>query len=188
MSIQFSQGKLQDQEQKTMLEQIQHHMQIAALGAVRAVATDMLETEVTAKLGREKGQPRVATDHPREIDWKCGNCGCSDADQFIRDGHYQRELQTGWGTIQNLPVPMLECRRCKHDVICNYVLLEKYQRFWMDLTQDALWSSGCGQSLRDISERWSATVGHSERLMNGSISLSPWFISFIMPSWSRSPK
>jgi len=161
MSLQFSQGKLQDQEQKTILEQIQHYMQISALGAVQVVATDMLETEVTAKLGREKGQPRVANGQAREIDWKCGNCGCSDANQFIRDGHYRRELQTGWGTIQNLLVPMLECRRCKHDVICDYVLLEKYQRFWMDLTHDALCSSGCGQSLRDISERWSATVGHS---------------------------
>ena len=161
MSIQFSQGKLQDQEQKTILQQVQSHMQRAAQEAVRGVVTEVVEAEVTAKLGREKGQPREAKSQERAIDWKCGHCGCSDANQFIRDGHYRRDLHTGWGTIQNLQVPMLECQQCKHDVICDYALLEKYQRFWMDLTQEALWSSGCGQSLRDISERWSATVGHS---------------------------
>jgi putative transposase len=161
MSIQFSQGKLQDQERKTILQAVQSHMQTAAQEAVRGVVTEVVEAEVTAKLGREKGQPREAKSQVRESDWKCGHCGCRDANQFIRDGHYRRELQTGWGTVQNLQVPMLECQRCKHDVICNYAILEKHQRFWMDLTQDALWSSGCGQSLRDISERWSATIGSS---------------------------
>jgi hypothetical protein len=161
MSIQFSQGKLQDQEQKTILQQVQSHMQRAAQEAVRGVVTEVVEAEVTAKLGREKGQPREAKSQERAIDWKCGHCECNDANQFIRDGHYRRELQTGWGTIQNLPVPMLECQRCKHDVICEYSIIEKYKRFWMDLEQDALWSSGCGQSLRDICDRWSATVGHS---------------------------
>jgi transposase-like protein len=161
MSIQFSQGKLQSQERKTILQEVQHQMQRVALEAIRVVATDGLEAEVTAKLGREKGQPREAKSHVREIDWKCGTCECNDANQFTRDGHYRRDLQTGWGTIQNLQVPMLECQQCKHDVICDYALLEKYQRFWMDLTQEALWSSGCSQSLRDMSERWSATVGHS---------------------------
>jgi len=161
MSIQFSQGKLQDQERKTILQAVQSHMQTAAQEAVRGVVTKVVEAEVTAKLGREKGQPRETKSQARESDWKCGHCGCSDANQFIRDGHYRRELQTGWGTVQNLQVPMLECQRCKHDVICNYAILEKHQRFWMDLTQDALWSSGCGQSLRDIRERWSATIGSS---------------------------
>jgi transposase-like protein len=71
-----------------------------------------------------------------------------------------REIQTGLGTIKNLQVPMLECQCCKHDVICEYAIIEKHKRFWMDLSQDALWSSGCGQSLRDICDHWSATVGH----------------------------
>jgi putative transposase len=161
MSIQFSQGKLQEEERKTILQQVQSHMQKAAQEAVRGVVTEVVEVEVTAKLGREKGQPRQANGQAREINWKCGNCGCTDANQFIRDGHYRRELQTGWGIVENLPVPMLECQQCKHDVICEYAILEKYKRLWMDLTQDALWSSGCGQSLRDICDRWSATMGHA---------------------------
>src|SRR5713226_176774 len=161
MSIQFSQGKLQDEERKTILQQVQSHMQKVAQEAVRGVITEVMEKEVTVKLGREKGQPRVANGQAREIDWGCRNCGCSDANQFIRDGHYRRELQTGWGTVQDLQVPMLECQRCKHDVICEYAMLEKYKRFWMDLAQDVLWSSGCSQRLRDICDRCSATVGHA---------------------------
>lgn len=159
MSLQFSQGKLQGQEWRTILQEVWQQMQQAALEGVRVVVTDVLEAEVRAKLGREKGKPRVANSQVREIDWKCGNCGCMDAYYFTRDGHYRRELQTGWGTVQNRQVPMLECQRCKHDVLCDYAILEKHQRFWLDLDQDVLWSSGCGQSLREICERWSATVG-----------------------------
>jgi len=137
MSIQFSQGKLQEEERKTILQQVQCHMQKVAQEAVRGVVSEVMEEEVRAKLGREKGQVRVENGQAREIDWKCANCDCADANYFIRDGHYQRELQTGWGTIQNLQVPMLECHHCKHDVVCNYVIVEKYKRFWMDLSQDA---------------------------------------------------
>src|SRR5690349_14497669 len=43
MSIQFSQGNLQDQERKTILQQVQRHMQQAAQEAVRTVVTDVLE-------------------------------------------------------------------------------------------------------------------------------------------------
>lgn len=161
MSIQFSQGRLQEEERKTILQQVQCHMQKVAQEAVREVVTEVVEAEVTAKLGREKGQPRQTQSQERAIDWKCKHCGCSDANQFIRDGHYRRELQTGWGVIENLHMPMLECQRCKHDVVCDYAIVEKYKRFWMDLSQDALWSSGCSQSLRDICDRWSATVGHA---------------------------
>jgi hypothetical protein len=51
---------------------------------------------------------------------------------------------------------MLECQKCFHDGICQFHLLEKFRRFWIDLEEDALFSSGLGQSLRSIVERWSA--------------------------------
>jgi putative transposase len=56
---------------------------------------------------------------------------------------------------------MLECQQCQHDVICSFTILEKFQRFWLDLDQDVLFSSGMCQSLRAIGERWSALVGGS---------------------------
>jgi transposase-like protein len=166
-------------------------MQRAAQEAVRGVVSEVVEAEVTAKLGREKGQPRQTQSQERAIDWKCGHCGCSDANQFIRDGHYRRELQTGWGTVQNLPVPMLECQCCQHDVICEYAILEKYKKYWMDLAQDALWSSGCSQSLRDICDRWSATVGHSVglRTVNERINhLEPLVQQFHTKPFEQTPE
>jgi hypothetical protein len=42
MSIQFSQGKLQDQERKTILQAVQSHMQTAAQEAVRGVVTEVV--------------------------------------------------------------------------------------------------------------------------------------------------
>ena len=53
---------------------------------------------------------------------------------------------------------MLECQNCHHDVLCRFRILEKYQRFWLDLDQDVLFSSGVSQSLRVISERWSEQI------------------------------
>ena len=45
---------------------------------------------------------------------------------------------------------MLECQRCGHDVVCNYTILEKYRRFWLDLDQQVLFGTGLCQSLRQF--------------------------------------
>ncbi len=159
MSRQVSIKHLQGKERKEIIKAVQQQAKAAALQAIRPVLTGFLEAEVEVKLGRGKGEPRRISSQAREIDWHCGYGGCSDANQFTRDGHYRRNLETGWGHVQALPVPMLEYQQCSHDVICTFSLLEKDQRFWIDLEQDALFSSGLGQSLRAISERWSAQLG-----------------------------
>src|SRR5258708_2513089 len=161
MSIAFSQGKPCGEQRRNIVEAVQKQMQAATLIAVREVLMACLDTEVTVKLGREKGTLRQISEQPRKIHWQCTNCGCNDANYFIRDGHYRRELKTGWGKIQKLPAPMLECQKCHHDVICDFAILEKNDRFWLDLDQDVLWSSGSSQSLREIAERWSATTGNN---------------------------
>jgi len=161
MSIQFSQEKLRGEKRREVIKSIKKEMQEAALRAVKGVVAVYLEEEVTAKLGRDKGVPRGVSNQMREIDWQCAHCGCRDANQFTRDGHYRRNLETAWGHIQNLQVPMVECQCCGHDVICDYTILEKYSRFWLDLDQDVLWSTSCCQSLREIAERWGATLGGS---------------------------
>lgn len=161
MSIHFSQGKLNGEDYKQAITEVQKHMQKAALGAIKPVLEAFLEAEVTAKLGREKGELRRVSRQAREINWVCGHCGCRDATQFTRDGHYLRALDTGWGQIKALRVPMVECQCCGHDVICHFTILEKYQRFWLDLDQDVLFGSGLCESLRHLSQRWSAIVGGS---------------------------
>jgi len=161
MSITFSQGKLQANERRSIIQGVQKQAKAAALNAIRPVLMDFLEAEVTAKLGRTKGESRQVSSTQRSIDWQCAHCGCNDANQFTRDGHYRRNLETGWGHLEDLQVPMLECQQCQHDVICTFSILEKYQRFWLDLDQDVLFHSGLCQSVREISQRWSATVGGS---------------------------
>jgi putative transposase len=158
MSIPFSQGKLQGEERKNVWQAVQAQAKAAARAAVQPVLEEFLEAEVTAKLGREKGEMRRISSQPQTIDWQCANCGCTDANQFIRDGHYRRSLGTGWGPLSDLRVPMVECQQCQHDVVSHFAILEKYQRFWMDLDQEVLFRSGLGSSLRQLQDHWSATV------------------------------
>lgn len=158
MSIAVSINHLQGKERKEIIETVQHQAKRAALEAIQPIMTGFLEAEVEIKLGRKKGADRQISRQKREIDWKCRYCGCRDANQFTRDGHYKRNLETGWGHMQNLRVPMLECQNCHHDVICTFSILEKNKRFWLDLDQDVLFSSGLCQSLRVISQRWSEQV------------------------------
>ena|SRR5437660_8283755 len=99
MSITFSQGKLQADERKTILQAVQKQTKATALQAIRPVLSGFLEAEVTAKLGREKGAPRQISSTERPINWACACCGCADANQFTRDGHYRRSLETGWGHL-----------------------------------------------------------------------------------------
>jgi hypothetical protein len=58
MSIPFSQGKLQADERKTILQAVQKQAKAAALKAIRPVLKEFLEAEVTTKVGRAKGVPR----------------------------------------------------------------------------------------------------------------------------------
>ena len=58
-------------------------------------------------------------------------------------------------------MPLLECLQCGHDVICHFTILEKYERFWLDLDQDVVLGSGLCESLRHLGERWSEAVGSS---------------------------
>jgi hypothetical protein len=124
MRIQFTQGKLKGEERKAVIEEIQQQLQEAALAVISSLLRLFLEEELTAKLGREKGEPRRMSVQAGEIDWQCGHCGCRDANHFTRDGHYRRALATGWGQVEALQVPMLECQQCQHEVICHYTILE----------------------------------------------------------------
>src|SRR5260370_26307180 len=101
MSIRFSQGKVQGEERKEILQAVQKQAKVAACAAIKPILEAFLEAEVSAKLGREKGASRRISGEPRTIDWQCGFCRCTDANAFIRDGHYRRHLETGWGHLDD---------------------------------------------------------------------------------------
>ena len=118
MSIHISAESIQEKQHKESIKEIKQQAKEAALYAIKDVLEAGLEAEVEHQLGRKKGGTRWISSQPRLIEWKCGYCGCQDANQFLRDGHYRRNLETGWGHIQGLRIPMLECQKCFHDVIC----------------------------------------------------------------------
>jgi putative transposase len=161
MSRAFSQAKLKAQERKAILQAIETQMQQVIIEGVTQVLQEFLEQEVTIKLGRPKRSPRRITSQPCLIDWQCAQCGCTDANQFTRNGHYRRSLETGWGHLDTLRVPMLECQCCEHDVVAQFAILEKYQRFWLDAPHRAIFGSGLSRSLRQPSQEWAATLGAS---------------------------
>src|SRR5437773_12580872 len=100
MSITFTQGKLQAGERKSIIQVVQKQAKDAVLNATRPVLMGFLEAEVTAKLGRAKGVPRQISSTARPIDWQCASRGRTDANQFTRDGHYRRNMATGWGYLE----------------------------------------------------------------------------------------
>jgi hypothetical protein len=156
MSIQCVAGKLEEEARTTVIQELHRQLHEVVLRAIRPRLSECCEAEVSAKLGREKRTPRRVSAESREIDWCCEHCGYWDANHFTRDGHDRRALEIGWGHIEGLQVPMLECQRCGHDVISTYTILEKYQRFWSDLDQLVLISLGLCQSLRQMSQECSA--------------------------------
>src|SRR5436305_14256962 len=113
MSITVTVARFQGKQRQEIIQAVQKQMQEGALQAIKQVLSACLEAEVTAKLGRDKGEPRRVRSQERTSDWKCGHCGCQDANHFTRDGHYHRKLQTGYGHLHALPIPLLECQGCQ---------------------------------------------------------------------------
>jgi hypothetical protein len=105
MSITVSIDRLQGKERKEIIELVQQHAKRAALEAIHPVFAEFLEAEVEIKLGRKKGVNRQISSQKREIDWKCGYCGCQDANQFTRDGHYKRNVGDSMGSYSRPTSP-----------------------------------------------------------------------------------
>ncbi|MGQ9854998.1 MAG: IS256 family transposase [Candidatus Oleimicrobiaceae bacterium] len=136
---------------------------------VKVVIEAGLEAEVTAKLGRGRYQRR-GTVARGAIDWHCPNCGSNRREDMSRDGHYERDLGTGWAQVKNLLVPRLECQRCKDSekgssksadgkvrkgrgkVKTNFAVLRRAKRFWSDVDKNSLFKAGFCQSLRQMAE------------------------------------
>jgi hypothetical protein len=62
------------------------------------------------------------------------------------------------GHLDTLRVPMLEGQRCEHDVVAQFAILDKYQRFWLDAPHRAIFGSGLSRSLRQLSQEWAASA------------------------------
>src|SRR5947199_10664730 len=106
MSISFSQGKLQADERKSIIQVVQKQAKDAALNAIRPVLMGFLEAEVTAKLGRAKGVTRQIGRTARPIDWHCATSGGTAGNQCTLDGCYRHNLQPGCGHLEDVQAAM----------------------------------------------------------------------------------
>lgn len=138
---------------------------------------EALEGEVTNLLGRgwyERRQP------PGEkTAAQCNRCGSRDAQDFRRDGHYTRYLDTAWGRLK-IRVPQLECV-CGGSVKIPFQTLRSRQRIWDDLEGEIRERYGWGMSLRWIKAcvdaRLNSSVGLrtlNERVREMAQLVVPW--------------
>ena len=107
---------------------------------------EALEGEVTSLLGRgwhERHRPPG-----EETAAQCNRSGSRDAQDFRRDGHDPRYLNTGCGQLK-IGIPQLECV-CERSVKISFKTLRPRQRIWDDLEGEIRERYGWGMSLRWI--------------------------------------
>lgn len=138
---------------------------------------EALEGEVTSLLGREWYERRQPPGE--ETAAQCNRCGSRDAQDFRRDGHYARYLDTAWGRLK-IRVPQLECV-CEGSVKMPFQTLRSRQRIWDDLEGEVRERYGWGMSLRWIKAcldaRLKSSVGLrtlNERVRQMAQLLGPW--------------
>lgn len=127
----------------------------------------MLDAETTAALGREHRAQRSASGDTT-LPWACHRCGNTMARDFVRNGHYQRGVQTTIRQLDNVQVPMLRCTRCDAAADVEFSGLRKHKQLWLDVDAEAIFCYGQAAGTRRIAEQvgrqlgW--PIGHSSVL------------------------
>lgn len=138
----------------------------------------VLQTEVTAVLGRAKGERR-RTEDVTVVEGRCNECGAQHRRQFYRGGFYLRGILTfeAWGEIK---VPRIRCL-CGGVVDFEFVHLVPYGRLWFDVEERARELAGLCVSLRDGVEvlAWRngqpLSIATVNKLVNDTASLAESF-------------
>ena len=128
------------------------------LHVVERCIEEALEAEVTELLEREWYERRRPPGQ-RRVPARCNRCGSQDPQDFRRDGHYLRYLDTSWGRLR-ISVPQVECI-CEGTVKVPFQTLRSRQRIWDDLEGEIRERCGWGMSLRWIKEWLDAKLSSS---------------------------
>ena len=141
---------------------------------------ETLEAKVTGLLEREWYE-RHKPPGQRRVPARCNRCGSQAPQDFRRDGHYLRYLDTSWGRLR-ISVPQVECI-CEGTVKVPFQTLRSRQRIWDDLEGEIRERCGWGMSLRWIKEwldaRLSSSVG--PRTLNERVRQ----IAQLVPGWQH---
>jgi len=138
--------------------EIRRRMAEAALLVAKAAIEMALVDEVDERVGRDRYEWRFLS-RSGQTDWRCNKCGSNLGSDFARDGIYKRTLTLRQGQIRDLRVPRVECQACGASVAAHFAVIEKYKRFWYDLTELALLEYGLATSLRRIVAKLSSALG-----------------------------
>ncbi|MEM6281808.1 MAG: transposase [Chloroflexota bacterium] len=131
---------------KSFLADLQAEFQNRVAEAIQT----QLEAEVASWLFRGRYEKRQSVS--RQSQARCQRCRSRNANAFSRNGHRQRQLVTTFGVV-TYGLPRVVCE-CGGSVSIPFSILQPYQRFWDDVTEQV--------------ERW-ATLGLSLRQMQDEI-------------------
>jgi transposase-like protein len=122
---------------------------------------ESLDIEVNRVLARKRYVRRRKSKR-KESGVYCSKCRSHQRQNFRRNGHYVRGLNTSWGPV-SVQVPQLKCQ-CGGNVKMSFRTVPARQRFWKDLEVEIQAQSADGLSYRQIK------VGLDQRL-RGSVGL-----------------
>jgi len=140
---------VKDKQRRRAQGALQERITETLSGVVRTTLEQALRDEVTALLGRAKGERRDGAD-VTEVAARCNRCGTTYRREFSRAGTYERSLLT-FSTATMLGVPRVSCA-CGGMVDVEFVHLAPYDRVWFDLEERARELAGIGVSLRDATQ------------------------------------
>jgi putative transposase len=127
---------------------------------ISRVLAESLETEVERMLKRKRYRRRSKGDR-QQIKANCSRCRSHRRADFQRNGHYERQLDTHWGSA-SVNVPQVRCQ-CKGNVRMIFQTIRPRQRIWEDLEHTIRVEYGRGLSYRqikvDLDERLGGSIG-----------------------------
>jgi len=136
-------------ERRKYQRKVQVLIDEAIAQVVREVLEKTLQDEVTALLGRAKGERRDPMDFT-VVTARCNECGTQYRSQFYRAGFYERGILT-FDVWSKINVPRISCV-CGGMVDFEFVHLVPYGRTWFDVEERARELAGLCVSLRDSVE------------------------------------
>ena len=165
---------------QAFLEELWRQMEEAVRQVVTRCIEEALEEEVTALLERGWYERRKVGQW-RRIRARCRRCGSQYAQDFRRDGHYPRHLDTRWGRLL-IWVPQVECV-CGGKVRVPFQTLRCGQRIWDDLEGEIRERYGWGMSLRWLKECLDARLRSDLglRTLNERVRKMAWLV----PRWHK---
>jgi putative transposase len=144
----------------------------------RCIETE-LEEEITQVLKRKPHGRSKRVKEEEKGNAVCRKCGKRQVNQFWRNGHYPRGLDTHWGHV-NIQMPQVRCR-CGGSVTMPWRTVRKGQRIWEDLGWEMQAESAWGMSLRWIKAKEDGKLGGSlglrtiqEWVQQGGEGLTDW--------------